>query len=107
MWQREQKASSNEPGRETLYFSVPMSNVEEHSPLFANGLWTAFSVPSGGSGVSHSPWAETALESAKKAARHIGSRQEFDIMEPFHSSKIFSWQVWHLPGLFSFAQWFS
>src|SRR5205807_7189496 len=104
MWQREQKASSSEPGRETLYFSVRISKVEEHSPLLAKGLCIALSVPSGGSGVSHSPCAETALERAKNAARQMGSRQEFDIMEPFHSSKIFSWQVWHWPGLSSCAQ---
>src|SRR5215472_11292271 len=104
MWQREQKKSNNDPGRDTLYFSVPMSNVEEHSPLFAKGLWLALGVPSGGSGVSHSPLAEVARESRRNAARQAGSRQELDIMEPFHSSKIFSWQVSHCPVLFSLSQ---
>src|SRR5882672_1900216 len=104
MWQREQKKSSNDPGRDTLYFSVPRSKVEEHSPLLANGLCTALAVPSGGSGVSHSPLAEVARAKARKAARHAGSRHALDIMEPFHSSKIFWWQVWHCPGLSSCSQ---
>ena len=66
MWQREQKASSSEPGRETVYLPVPMSNVEAHSPLLAKGLCAALAVPSGGSGVSHSPCAEVALRKRKK-----------------------------------------
>src|SRR3954451_22315802 len=98
MWQREQKESRSDPGRETVYLPVPISKVEEHSPLLAKGLCAALAVPSGGSGVSHSPCAEVERESARKAARHTGSRHEFDIMEPFHSSKIFWWQVWHWPG---------
>src|SRR5262249_48475681 len=104
MWQREQKKSSSDPGRDTVYFSVPRSKVELHLPLLAKGLCSAFSVPSGGWGVSHSPLAEVALESKRKAARQAGSRHEFDIMEPFHSSKIFWWQVWHWPGLSSASQ---
>src|SRR6266700_2079995 len=104
MWQREQKKSSKDPGRDTLYFSVPRSKVDEHSPLLAKGLWTALGVPSGGSGVSHSPLAEVARASPRKAARQAGSRHELDIMEPFHSSKIFWWQVWHCPGLPSCSQ---
>ena len=89
MWQREQKKSSSDPGRDTVYFSVPKSKVEAHSPFLANGLCIALGEPSGGSGVSHSPLAEVARDSSRKAARQAGSRQEFDIMEPFHSSKIF------------------
>src|ERR1044071_7642071 len=105
MWQREQKKSSNDPGRDNLYFSVPISKVEEHSSLLAKGLCLAFAVPSGGSGVSHSPLAEVARASARNAARQTGSRHAFDIIEPFHSSKIFLWQVWHCPGLSSCSQW--
>src|SRR5579864_3242701 len=104
MWQREQKASSSEPGRERVYFRVPRSKVELHSPWLAKGLWVAFSVPSGGCGVSHSPLAEVTRESSRNAARHAGSRHELDIMEPFHSSKIFWWQVLHCPGLSSCSQ---
>src|SRR5579864_4459521 len=103
MWQREQKKSRSEPGRERVYFCVPRSKVELQS-LLANGFWAAFGVPSGGSGVSHSPLAEVARDNSRKAARHAGSRHELDIMEPFHSSKIFLWQVWHCPGLSSFSQ---
>src|SRR5437660_11786916 len=104
MWQREQKKSSSEPGLETVYFSVPISNVEAHSFSWAKGLCFALGVPSGGAGVSHSPLAEVARERSRKAARHAGSRQEFDIMEPFHASKVFWWQVWHCPGLSSCSQ---
>src|SRR5215472_6265991 len=104
MWQREQKKSSREPERDTVYLPVPMSKVDEHSPGLAKGLIVALGVPSGGSGVSHSPFAEVFRARNRNAARHAGSRQELDIMEPFHSSKIFWWQVWHCPGLSSFSQ---
>src|SRR4029079_11836668 len=99
MWQREQNASSSEPGRDSVTFCVPMSNSETHSPCLANGLWCAFSVPSGGGRVSPSAVVENARASKRKAPRHTGSRHEFDIIDPFHSSKIFWWQVWHLPGV--------
>src|SRR5260221_12739475 len=99
MWQREQKKSSKDPGRDTLYFSVPRSKVEEHSPLLAKGLCTALAVPSGVSGVSHSPLAEVARAKARKAARQAWSRHALDIIEPLHSSKIIWWQVRHSPGL--------
>src|SRR5689334_10960408 len=98
MWQREQKASSSEPGRETVKCDVPMLYSEAHSFALANGLWCAFGVPSGGCGTPQFPSVETPRESRKKAARQTGSRHEFDIMEPFHSSKIFWWQFWHWPG---------
>ena len=66
-----------------------MSNVELHSLLLANGLCRALRVPSGGSGTSQSPLVDVARARSRNAARHTGSRQEFDIMDPFHSSKIF------------------
>src|SRR5581483_2926643 len=104
MWQREQKKSRSEPGRDTVYFSVPRLNVDEHSSLLAKGLCVALGVPSGGLGVSHSPLAEVARASARKAARQTGSRHAFDIIDPFHSSKIFWWQVLHCAGLSSCSQ---
>src|SRR3954467_1076782 len=103
MWQREQKESSSDPGRETVYLPVPRSKVEAHSPACAKGLCVALGVPSGGSGVSHSPFAEVARARSKKADRQTGSRQEFDIIDPFHWSKIFWWQLRHCAGLFSSA----
>ncbi len=84
MWHREQKESSNDPGRETVYLRVPRSKVEAHSRRCAKGLCFALSVPSGGSGVSHSPWAEVARARSRKADRQTGSRQELDIIDPFH-----------------------
>src|SRR5215470_13218686 len=107
MWQREQNASSSEPGRDSVIFCVPMSNSEAHSPGLANGLWCDFALPSGGAGVSHSPLVDTVRASKRNAPRHTGSRHEFDIIEPFHSSKIFWWQVWHWPGLFWVFQYSS
>src|SRR5450432_4558455 len=98
MWQREQKASRIEPGRDMVYFAVPISNSDAHSPGLAKGLWLARGVPSGGSGVSHSPLAEVARAEYRKAPRQVGSRHAFDIMEPFHSSKILLWQFLHCPG---------
>src|SRR5260370_4624040 len=99
MWQREQKKSRSKPWRKTVYFSVRRLNVEEHSHWFAKGLCAALRVQSGGSGVSHSPLSEVPRASARKAARQTGSRQAFDIIDPFHSSKIFWWQVLHCAGL--------
>src|SRR6266540_7509845 len=103
MWQREQKKSSTDPGLESVCLPVPMSKVEAHSPATAKGLSFALGVPSGGSGVPQSPLVEVARARSRKAARHTGSRQELDIIEPFHWSKIFWWQFWHWPGLFSVA----
>jgi hypothetical protein len=88
MWQREQNASSKEPGRDTSNFLAPMSKDDAHRPGIANGLCGALGVWSGGAGVSHSPFVEVARASSRKAARQTGSRQEFDIIEPFHSSKM-------------------
>jgi hypothetical protein len=65
----------------------------------AKGLIFAFLVPSGGSGMSQLPSVDTKRAISKKAPRHTGSRHEFDIMEPFHSSKMLLWQVAHAPGL--------
>ena len=64
-------------------------------------------VPSGGAGTPQSPSVETARDSRKKAARQTGSRHEFDIIDPFHSSKMRWWQVWHCPGWFWFCQYSS
>src|SRR5919197_4331947 len=107
MWQREQKLSTSEPGRDTVYISVPISNCEAHWPSLAKGLRLALGVPSGGGGVSHSPLAEISRASRRKAARQRGSRHALDIIEPFHSSKIFLWQVWHCPGLALLCQYSS
>ena len=73
-------------------------------PGCAKGLCAALGVPSGGAGVSHSPLVETVRASSRKAARQTGSRHEFDIIDPFHSSKIFWWQLWHCPGWFCACQ---
>jgi hypothetical protein len=66
-----------------------MSKSEAHASRRANGLSRALLVPSGGLGVSQSPLVETLRARSKNAARHTGSRQAFDIIDPFHSSKIF------------------
>src|SRR5215510_60170 len=107
MWQREQNASSSEPGRDSVTCSVPMSNSEAHSPSLAKGLWCDLAVPSGGAGVSHSQLVDAVRARSRNAPRHNGSRHEFDIMEPFHSSKIFWWQVLHCPGWFWVFQYSS
>src|SRR5437667_11772107 len=98
MWHLEQKKSSSEPGRESVYLCVPRSNVELHSLLFAKGLCMALRVLSGGSGVSHSPWAELARASCRNAARHAGSRHALDIIDPYHSSQMLRPQVSHCHG---------
>jgi hypothetical protein len=77
-----------------------VSKVEAQAPGWAKGLCRALAVPSGGAGVSHSPWVETVRASSRKAARQMGSRHELDIIEPFHCSKMRAWQVWHWPGWF-------
>src|ERR1041384_4297838 len=107
MWQREQNASSSEPERDSVTCLVPMSNCEAHSPGLANGFFAERSVPSGGDGASQLPLVEVTRASSRNAPRPTGSRHEFDIMEPFHSSKIFWWQVWHCPGLFWVFQYSS
>src|SRR3954470_4197575 len=98
MWHWVQKPSSSEPGRVVVAVPVPVSKVLAQPPP-AKGLTTARSVPSGGAGASQLPAVEVCREASRKAARQPGSRQELDIMEPFHSLKIFAWQVAHLPGL--------
>ncbi len=45
--------------------------------------------------------------SRRNAARQAGSRHELDIIDPFHSSKIRAWQVWHWPGWFWVCQYSS
>src|SRR5262249_32928903 len=107
MWQREQNASSSDPGRDTVNLPSPMSKDDAHCPGSANGLWLERAVPSGGDGVSHSPLVDTARASKRKAARQTGARHEFDIIEPFHSSKIRRWQFAHWPGWFCVAQYSS
>ena len=98
MWHWVQKPSSSEPGRVVVAVAVPVSKVLAQLPP-AKGLTTARSVPSGGAGASQLPAVEVCREASRKAARQPGSRQELDIIEPFHSLKIFAWQVAHLPGL--------
>jgi len=49
---------------------------------------TRVGVPSGGAGVLHAPSVAVNRESKKNAALQAGSRQELDIIEPFHSAKI-------------------
>src|SRR5450432_4300503 len=97
MWQREQKPSSREP-EPLVVCGEPMSKVDVQS-LFANGLRCDFLVPSGGSGVSQSPSVAVSRAIKKNAARQPGSRQALDIIEPFHSAKIWVWQVPHVCGL--------
>src|SRR5262245_24059413 len=107
MWQREQKPSISEPGRARVWWAVPMSKVEAHSPSLAKGLWRARDVPSGGAGTEQSPSVEVWRAESRKAERQMGSRQAFDIMEPFHSSKMRLWQDWHWPGWSMFCQYSS
>ena len=54
----------------------------------AKGLRWLRRVPSGGEGASQSPAVEVWRAVRRKAARHPGSRQALDIIEPFHSAKI-------------------
>src|SRR5262245_53850346 len=107
MWQREQKPSSSDPGRDSVWLRVPRSNRVAHSPGSENGLWLDFSEPSGGDGVSHSPCVEVCRADRRNAARHAGSRQAFAIIEPFHSSKIRRWQVWQRLGFAVVCHWSS
>src|SRR4051794_981446 len=98
MWQREQNPSSSEPEPCVVYFvPSPRSKVDVQSSL-ANGLIFDASVPSGGGGMSQWPSVDTRRAIKKNAPRHTGSRHEFDIIEPFHSSKICLWQVAQTPG---------
>jgi hypothetical protein len=87
MWQREQKLSSSEPAPWVVKDEAPRSNFDVQF-AFANGLIRDRSVPSGGAGTPHVPSVAVNRESRKNAARHAGSRHEFDIIEPFHSAKI-------------------
>src|SRR6476661_9189262 len=98
MWHCEQKPSSSDPGREVVAWPAPVSKLEVQSPA-AKGLTRLRAVPSGGEGASQSPAVEVCRAASRKAARHPGSRQELDIIEPFHSAKILAWQVAHRPGL--------
>src|SRR5262245_49403922 len=81
-----------------------MSKSDAHVPGLAKGLCSALGVPSGGAGTSQLPLVETSRARSRKAARQTGSRHEFDIIDPFHSSKIFWWQLWHCPGWFCVCQ---
>jgi hypothetical protein len=65
----------------------PRSNVDVQLG-FEKGLSLDFVVPSGGAGVLHAPSVAVNRESRKNAALQAGSRQELDIIEPFHSAKI-------------------
>src|SRR6185295_5998431 len=107
MWQRAQKPSRSDPGRDVVCRPSPTSKVDAHSEPRAKGLWRAFGVPSGGAGASHSPLVEVARAASRKAPRQTGSRQALAIMEPFHSSKMRRWHDWHWPGLFTVFQYSS
>src|SRR6185312_7444906 len=104
MWHWAQKPSSSEPGRavveppERAERPPPVSKCEVQSPPAKGFTWLR-SVPSGGEGASQSPAVEVCRAARRKAARHPGSRQELDIIEPFHSAKILAWQVEQRPGL--------
>src|SRR5262245_12102490 len=107
MWQREQAPSTSEPGRSSEWWLLPRSNFVTQSLRPANGLCFAFSVPSGGTGVSQLPLVEISRAESRNAARHAGSRQALAIIEPFHSSNTFLWQVWHWPGWLTLCQYSS
>src|SRR5262249_50257295 len=107
MWQRAQKPSRSEPGRDSVWRPEPRSKLELHCPSFANGLWRARSVASGGGGTPQSPFVEVSRAESRNAPRHTGSRQAFAIIEPFHSSKIRLWHDWHCPGLSTVFQYSS
>src|SRR6185436_14503699 len=107
MWQREQAPSTSDPGRSNACDPVPMSNFVTQSWRPANGLCLAFAVPSGGSGVSQLPWVEISRAESRNAARQAGSRHALAIVDPFHSSKTFLWQVWHWPGWLTLCQYSS
>src|SRR5215217_2117246 len=98
MWQRAQKSSSSEPEPDVVWVVAPMLKVEVQSAL-AKGLICALAVPSGGLGMSQPPSVAVSRAISRKAPRHPGSRQELDIIEPFHSLKIREWQVSQTPGL--------
>ena len=77
-----------------------MSNAEAHSPGERERVVRApWACRRAASGVSHSPLVDTARASSRKAARQTGSRHEFDIIDPFHSSKILRWQLGALAGV--------
>src|SRR3954462_10642143 len=105
MWHCAQKPSSSEPGRAVVESperparAPPPVSKREVQSLPANGFTWLRSVPSGGEGASQSPAVEVCLAARRKAARHPGSRQELDIIEPFHSAKILAWHVEQRPGL--------
>ena len=92
MWHCAQKPSRSEPGCPSVSRPWPTSKLAEQSSL-AKGFKRARAVPSGGLGVSQLPAVEVWRATRRKAPRQPGSRQAFDIIEPFHSSKIRPWQV--------------
>src|SRR5262249_43988051 len=93
MWQREQKPSRSEPDPLVVIQVFPMSNLDVQLS-FANGLRCALLVPSGGAGTSQFPSVAVRRASKKNAALQAGSRQAFDIIDPFHSWKM---RWWHWP----------
>src|SRR5262245_1872267 len=93
MWHREQKPSKSEPDPFVVRDAVPRLNVDVQSS-FANGLSRAFLVSSGGGGASQLPSVAVSRARRKNAALQAGSRQEFDIIDPFHSWKM---RLWHWP----------
>src|SRR5215213_312199 len=81
MWQRAQKSSRSEPEPEVVCVVVPILKVDVQLAL------------------AQSPSVAVRREMRRKAPRQPGSRQELDIIDPFHSSKIRPWQVSQTPGL--------
>jgi hypothetical protein len=67
----------------------------------ARPVGVAAVAPSGGLGTSQLPSVAVRREMRRKAPRQPGSRQELDIIEPFHSSKMRVWQLSQTPGLFA------
>src|SRR5512134_4148268 len=98
MWQRAQKSSSSEPEPEVVCRLVARLEVDVQ-PASAKGLICDFAVPSGGLGTSQLPSVAVRRAISRKAPRQPGSRQELDIIEPFHSAKMRLWQLSHTPGL--------
>src|SRR5262245_60079212 len=98
MWQREQKPSTSEPGRDSSSFAPPLLKVDTHSVAWANGFRLALLVLSGGEGAAQLPSVDDCRAASRNALRQTGSLQALAIIEPLHSSKMRRWHDGHCPG---------